>query len=115
MESSIQKGTIAKWLERPVLSETVLLALLCMLDLGSTIVLVKLGIAKEANPILSPYLGHSVGAFVAAKTFLSVAPLVGIEMLGWLKPGLAKLAIRAGLIGYIAVYVFGSLKIHDLL
>ena len=105
----------SRWLQKPVLLETILLASLCMLDLGSTIVLVQLGIAKEANPILVPYIGHSIGAFVAAKTFLSIAPLVGIEMLGWIKPQLARFAVRIGLLGYVAVYFFGSLRIHGLI
>lgn len=102
-------------LSRPVYSGTTLLAMICMLDLASTVVLLHLNIAKEANPILAPYLNHSLGAFVAAKTFFSVAPLVGLEMVGWMYPSLARLAVRVGIVGYLAVYVLGSLGIHGLL
>lgn len=102
-------------MSKPVLRETVWLTMICMIDLASTVVLLKLGLAKEANPVLTPYLNHSLGAFVAAKTFLSIMPLVCLEMIGWLNPRVAKLGVRVGIAGYLGVYVIGSLRIHGLL
>ena len=97
---------------KPVRKEALLLAGIAMIDLASTIVLIKLGIAKEANPILAWYLGQGMGMFVAAKTFLSMAPIAGLEIVGWKDPGLARFGLRAGIAGYLAIYGFGTLQIH---
>lgn len=97
---------------RHVQKEAILLTSIAMLDLGSTIVLVKLGIAKEANPILAWYLGQGLGMFVAAKTFLSFAPVAGLEIVGWKYPKLAKTGMRVGIFAYLALYGIGTLQIH---
>lgn len=92
--------------------EAIFLTMIAMLDLASTIVLVKLGIATEANPILGWYLAQGLGMFVAAKTFLSFAPIAGLEIVGWKYPKLAKAGLRLGIAGYLAVYGIGTLQIH---
>jgi len=105
-------SALEKLRSKHVNGEALLLALICMLDLFSTIVLIKLGVAKEANPILAWYLGQGLGMFVAAKTFLSVLPIAGLEIVGWKYPSLAKLGLRAGIVGYVATYGIGTLQIH---
>jgi hypothetical protein len=97
---------------KPVQREAILLSAIAMLDLASTIILVKLGIAKEANPILGWYLAQGLGMFIAAKTFLSMVPIAGLEIVGWKYPRLAKIGLRAGILGYVAVYGLGTLQIH---
>jgi hypothetical protein len=108
-------SVLEKLKSAPVKNESILLAVICMADLFSTVVLVRLGIASEANPILGWYLAQGVGMFVAAKTFLSIAPIAGLEIVGWRYPRLARLALRAGIVGYIAIYGIGSLQIHGML
>jgi hypothetical protein len=83
-----------------------------MLDLVSTVILVGNGLAKEANPILAAYMNQSIAAFIAAKTFFSMAPIVGLEIVGWVKPFLARFALRFGLVAYIGTYIIGSLHIN---
>jgi len=107
-------SVLEKLKSAPVRKESILLAIICMLDLLSTVVLIKLGIATEANPILGWYLAQGMGMFVAAKTFLSMAPIAGLEIVGWKYPRLAQFALRAGIAGYIAIYGLGSLQINGM-
>ncbi len=97
---------------RRVLVETWLLALICILDMASTLVLVRMGLAREANPLLAWSLEGSGAAFVLIKTFSFLVPLAIIEGLRERCPKFIPWALRAGAVGYLLVYVVGSLKIH---
>lgn len=100
---------------RPILAETGLLALICVLDMASTLVLVQLGLAVEANPILAWTLEGSGWVFLVVKTLSFLVPLVIIEYLRTHTPRFIPLALRAGVVGYLAVYVIGSLRIHGMI
>ncbi len=110
-----EANPILQFSQRPIQKETILLTLICMVDLTLTLVVIGLGKAVESNPILQPYVSQGMGSFIAAKTFLSMAPLVGLEMVSWVNPKLAKLALRIGIAGYLGVYLFGSQGIHGLI
>jgi hypothetical protein len=103
---------IASALRRPVLWETVVLALLCVIDTFSTVVLLKMGLAIEANPLLQPFVRQGLAVFVFAKSALFVSPLAILEGLRALRPQFVQVCLRAGIVGYVLVYVVGSLGVH---
>jgi hypothetical protein len=99
-------------LRRPVLWETIVLALLCLIDTFSTVVLLKLGIAIEANPILEPFARQGMAIFVLAKSVSFLPPLAILEGLRAVRPDFVKVCLRAGIAGYLLVYLVGSLGLH---
>jgi hypothetical protein len=114
----VQSKPSAKVFERkskPILVETVLLAIICMADMISTVILVKNGLAVEANPLLAWSLAGSGWAFIVIKTASFAFPLAIIEKLRGRCPSFIPWALRAGVVGYLAVYVVGSLKVSGLL
>jgi hypothetical protein len=102
-------------LRRPVLWETIILALLCVVDTFFTVLLLRLGIAVEANPLLAPFAALGAAPFVLAKSVSFLPPLALLEVLRPLRPGFIQFSLRVGIFGYIAVYIVGSLQIHGLL
>ncbi|HEY0868629.1 MAG TPA: DUF5658 family protein [Fimbriimonas sp.] len=95
-----------------VLPETVWLAFICVLDAVLTVILVQEGLAVESNPLLAWSFNYGSVGFMATK-ILSFAPALAI--IETLRPRLgdfAQLALRVGIIGYILLYVFGSIAIH---
>ena len=99
-------GTI--W-SRPVLRETLLLAAICWLDAVYTLLAVRMGWAHETNPLLIPALRHSDAAFMTIKGVSFLLPLAMLEGLRNRHPELIQRAVRLALLGYIAIYVFGSI------
>ena len=102
-------------LRRPVLWETMILALLCIVDTFFTILLIKLGIAVEANPLLAPFAAAGVAPFVLVKTACFAPALAILECLRAIKPQFVQLCLRAGIAGYVLVYTLGEIGIHKLL
>jgi len=96
---------------RPVLKETVWLMAICLLDAAYTLVAVQLGWAKEANPLLAQALSHSAQLFVAVKALSFVAPLMVLELLRERWPDVIQRGIRAALLGYVALYLLGSIAL----
>jgi hypothetical protein len=97
-----------------VLSETVWLALICMVDTALTIYLVKQGLAVESNPLLAWTFRYGTGLFVAAKIASFTPALVVIEGLRPRLGDFAKTALRLGIVGYLAFYFLGSIAVHTL-
>jgi hypothetical protein len=95
---------------RPVLTETIWLTVICLLDLVSTLILVSEGHAEESNPILEPLLTNNPPMFVVVKLMSFLLPLAIIESVRDRAPGFITVALRAGIAGYLFIYVFGSLS-----
>lgn len=86
--------------------ETWLLLLIGLADLVSTILLVRSGLVREANPVMAWYLVHfGVWAFCVAKTTLLICPLVILEWARRIKPYLGLWALRLALAGYLLLYL----------
>jgi hypothetical protein len=101
-------------MRRPVLWETTVLALLCLLDMFSTILVIKLGMAVEANPILAPFIRQSFLSFALVKSAFFIPPLAILESLRPVRPRFVRLGLRAGIAGYLLVYVLGSIGVHGI-
>lgn len=106
---------IADALNRKVLVETVALTMICALDTYWTLILVRIGIGRETNPILEWSIDHSNWAFLTIKLSSFLVPIVILEMLRPKHPGLILKAMRFGTLGYVAVYLIGSLRVHGIL
>ena len=92
--------------------ETVLLAFVCTLDAVSTLYLVSTGRAVEANPALAWTFDYGSFMFLAVKLLSFVPAIVILERIRDRKPRLVKVATRAALAGYLAIYLFGTLHLH---
>jgi hypothetical protein len=101
-------------LNRPVLWETTILALLCIVDTFFTVLLVRLGVAVEANPLLAPFAAAGIGEFVMVKTIFFVPPLAILECLRPFRPRFVQFCLRAGIVGYLLVYAIGEIGVHHL-
>lgn len=100
-----------RW-NRPVLGATVFMTLLCFLDTASTLVVVRSGLAQESNPLLSPFLAQSDFQFVLVKGLSFVVPLVLLEILRPRSPKFIEAALKLGVVGYVALYLGGSVLLH---
>jgi len=98
-------------LNRPVLTESVILTLICLLDTAHTLTVVRLGIAKEANPIVAWSLAHSDWAFITFKLGSSIAVVSALEHIRCRVDKFVRFMLRCGIAGYIGIYVFGSIAL----
>ncbi|MBI1333771.1 MAG: hypothetical protein JST12_13030 [Armatimonadetes bacterium] len=105
---------VARLLKQKVLAETVILTLLCAFDTYWTLILVRMGIGRETNPVLAKSIEISNWAFLALKLSSFLVPIVILEFLRQKHPNLILKAMRIGTIGYIAVYLIGSIKVNGL-
>ncbi len=99
----------------PVLWESVLLSLLCVVDAFWTVLMCRQGLAKEANPIMAFFLAQSVAAFVAFKLASFLPGILAVEYLKFQNRKFATFAVRFGAIAYLALYVVGDLRVNHLL
>jgi hypothetical protein len=97
-----------------ILSESLILAALCMLDMLVTVWLVQRGSAIEGNPILRFYLELSLGTFIGVKILLSIGPLIVLERLRHRRPQLVQRLLRVGIVLYLVVYCVGVLRLNVL-
>ncbi len=85
--------------------ETWLLLTVGLVDLLSTIFLVRKGVVREANPMMAWYLIHfGELAFCIAKTAMLICPLIILEWARRVKPAHGTWALRAALMGYVLLY-----------
>jgi hypothetical protein len=101
-----------KALWRPVLPETALFAMICVVDMALTIVLIVMGLAKEANPVLASLLEIGFWAFTAFKTVSFILPLAIIEVIRPLQPKFIERALQLGVAGYLIAYGVGVLAVN---
>lgn len=98
-----------------ILPETWALVGICIADMLQTVYVVTHGLAVEANPMLAAAMDKSPWAFMALKSVSFVAPLGAVELLRPRSPEFIRLALRLGAVGYLAVYLVGSLHINNVL
>ncbi len=89
-----------------IAGESRLLALLCTLDLGSTVWMLTHNLATEANPLLRYYLDTGgLISFVGAKILLYLGPLYVLEMMRRSRPRFVQGLLRLAVCLYAASYV----------
>lgn len=90
--------------------ESRILAVICFADMMSTLWLVKMGAAAEANPIMRFYLNLGAIWFLLAKSLLFVGPIYLLEMMRRRHPLPIQRALRLGIVLYLVCYAIGGWK-----
>jgi len=80
--------------------------------MGWTIAAIRMGIAKESNPLMAYFLGQGNMLFALVKIGSFMVPLVVMELLRRVKPFFIPVAIRCAIAAYVALYMIGSLRVH---
>ena len=93
--------------------ETWVLAGICIADMLSTMYLVRAGKAVEANPLLIPALNRGLGWFLFVKSIYFVIPLAALEFLRTHRPRFVRLMLRAGIAGYMLIYIVGGIRLNQ--
>jgi hypothetical protein len=96
-------------LRRPILIETMILVAICVIDTAHTLAIIKLGLAREANPVVAWTFAHGDGVFVGFKLGSASAIVAALEHIRTYRDPFVKAAIRAGIALYLGVYAIGSL------
>ena len=93
--------------------QSVAICALCAADLASTLWLCGSHGAAEGNPLMAFFLTKGPTASVAAKSALTVGPLVVLEVVRRKRPRLALLALNTVLFCYIAFYGVGVARVNS--
>ena len=84
--------------------ESVLLAAICIIDMVTTITLVKFRLAVEQNPLMAACLSRGVATFVMAKLLSFVPFVVVAEMHRRRNPAFVRAASRVAIFLYLFIY-----------
>jgi hypothetical protein len=95
-----------------VSSETWIVAALCAADLLSTLFLVRQHGADEGNSLMSFYLQHGTGTFIAAKCLLFVPALLIAEWYRRRNPRLISTSLRGVIVMYLVFYAVGVFQVN---
>lgn len=108
-------ASVHRLLIKPVLWESVALSLICLADAFWTVLMVRAGVAKEANPMVGFFLDHSVAAFIGFKVISFLPGIVAAEYLRFSNERFARVAIRLGLVAYLVLYIIGDLHLNHVI
>lgn len=95
-------GSLLAW-------DSLLFALICSLDMVSTVYLVRHGMAREGNPMLAYFYRMGEAHFVAAKLMSYVPTLVITAIFRDRYEKLVALCLRSVIAAYIAIYLVSVL------
>jgi hypothetical protein len=108
---STLKSETAEAAKRFVLPETLILTLICSIDLFVTIYLVATHQAIEANPLMAATLNnYGPTAFIIAKVLLMALPLTIAELARTHHPHFVKRALQVCIAVYLGIYILSFLK-----
>jgi hypothetical protein len=91
--------------------ETAIFAGFCLLDMISTIIFLRSGMAVEGNPVMAPLLHHHGDyiPFVLGKMASFLVPLAGLEIIRPLAPDLIRRCLQIATVGYLFIYFCGMI------
>lgn len=92
--------------------DTLILVLICLLDLFTTLYFISLDIAIEANPIMAYALSCGVHHFIWVKVCSFLPFVVLIEIYRRQKPFGAMIITRTVWVMYLAMYLYGTLTLN---
>jgi hypothetical protein len=87
--------------------QTHILAVLCLLDLLTTLWLLRYHGAAEANPLMARFLNQGVPMFILAKMVCFVLPLACIEWAWRRRPLFVRRAANLTILAYVGLYIVG--------
>ena len=92
--------------------ETILLAVVCTVDLLLTAYLISTGIFTEGNPLLAHYLQYGLGMMCLVKLASFTVPLGVAEWYRRQYPTFVRWALRATLCLYLLGYLVGVTAVN---
>ena len=87
--------------------ETLLLLMVCTLDLVSSAWLFHHGLAREANPVLRGFAEAGIAPFALAKAASFVPALAAAEWYRRIRPAFTTMLLRSALAAYLLIYGIG--------
>ena len=102
-------------LANTVLPETLVIAAVCFFDMAWTVIAIRLGVARESNPVMGYLICHGIMLFIAIKLASFMVPLIGLELIRPHRPKLVVGALRMGIAAYAIIYVAGTMHVHGLI
>lgn len=85
--------------------ESVLLIVICAVDLVVTLALIGANTASEGNPLMAFYLRYGVGTFVMMKLTLVILPIFIAEWSMQYRPRFVRFMLRAAIAAYVGAYL----------
>lgn len=95
---------------RHISVQTILIACFGIADLISTLWLLHVHGAAEANPLMAYFLAYGNTAFILAKTAFLLGPLFILEWARRRNPIFVRRASSAAVLAYVGFYVFGVMS-----
>ena len=92
--------------------ESMVLIALCIVDLISTLFLLRTNGACEGNPLMSYYLRYGIGTFVLVKLTLIFLPVFIAEWSKQYRPRFVRFMLRAAILTYVGMYLVLFLTIN---
>lgn len=89
-----------------------MLIAICLADTLSTMILVALGLAVEANPIMAHCLSYGFGAFCFVKMSTAFVAVLSAELYRRHNPSFVRFAMRTCIVAYLALYVAGVITVN---
>lgn len=95
-----------------VSTESLILIVICTLDMLSTLFFVNRGSAMEQNPLMAACLRHSVMTFVLVKIASFVPFVIAIELYRKKDAAFAQIVCRCAIVLYVVTFVVLTLGIN---
>lgn len=92
--------------------ESLVLIAICVVDLASTLFMLRVHGAREGNPLMAFYLRYGVGTFVLMKLTLIFLPVFVAEWSKQYRPRFVRFMLRAAIATYAGVYLMLFLTIN---
>lgn len=92
--------------------ESIVLIVICTLDLAATLLFMNTKDAMEGNPIMAFYLNYGIGTFIVAKLALIFLPVCIFEWSRQYKPDFVRFMLRATIAAYVLTYAVLFLTIN---
>ncbi len=96
----------------PISGESLVILAICTLDLLSTVWLLSVGRATEANPLMAALLRHSLALFCIVKMGTVISLIAATEWYRRYNPRFVRSAMRTAIAGYLAIYLVLVLTIN---
>lgn len=84
----------------------------CALDLLSTVWLLAVGLATEANPLMAWLLNHSLVLFCSVKMATVISLIAVAEWYKRHNPRFVRTSMRMAIVGYLVIYLVLVLTIN---
>ena len=84
--------------------ESLILVVVCMMDMLSTLFFVMRGCAVEQNPLMAACLRHSPMTFVVVKLLSFIPFVIAIELYRKKDPAFSRIVCRSAIVLYVVTF-----------